>query len=356
MAKRKALVAGGLGIVGRALVQHLETLDDWDIVALSRRAPDFDTRATFIPVDLTDRAACEAALGDLGDITHIFFAAVGSLFFTDGAPQPPAPETATNLDMVRNLVEVVEPQSSGIEHIQLIHGTKWYGNNFGPFKTPAEETDPRVMPPLFYYAQHDWLQSYQQDKAWSYSNLIPHAIYGFAVKSPYNHLMALALYACISRELGLPLRWAGRPGAFTALYQWTEAAHLAKGMVWAATTEACANETLNFTNGDYDRWCNIWPVIAEFFDMDAGPVQTISLAQMMVDKGPVWEDIRQRHGLRYGMDDLVDWRFPDWAYGAEFDQMSSMTKARKRGWKEVNPSGEMIVRLLGDLRRDKIIP
>ena len=67
MANRKALVAGGLGIVGRALVEYLETLDDWDIVALSRRKPDFDTRATFIPVDLTDRAACEAALDGLGE-------------------------------------------------------------------------------------------------------------------------------------------------------------------------------------------------------------------------------------------------------------------------------------------------
>ena len=356
MAKRKALVAGGLGIVGRALVQHLDTLDDWDTVALSRRAPDFDTKARFISVDLTDRAACVAALADLGDVTHIFFAAVGSAFYTEGAPQSPAEETALNLDMVRNLVEVVAPQASGLEHVQLIHGTKWYGNNFGPFKTPAQETDPRVMPPLFYYAQYDWLKSYQQGKGWSYSNLIPHGIYGFAVKSPYNHLMALALYACISKELGLPLRWAGRPGAFTALYQWTEAAYLAKGMAWAATTEACANETFNFTNGDYDRWCNIWPRIAEFFDMEPGPVQTISLAQMMIDKGPVWEEIRQRHELRYGMDDLVDWRFPDWAYGAEFDQMSSMTKAWKHGWSEVNPSGDMILRLLGDLRRDKIIP
>ena len=77
---------------------------------------------------------------------------------------------------------------------------------------------------------------------------------------------------------------------------------------------------------------------------------------MMIDKGPVWEDIRRRHNLRYSMDNLIDWRFPDWAYGAEFDQMSSMTKAWEHGWSEVNPSGDMILRLLGDLRQDRIIP
>ena len=33
-----------------------------------------------------------------------------------------------------------------------------------------------------------------------------------------------------------------------------------------------------------------------------------------------------------------------------------MIKARKAGWTEVNPTGEIMLRLLGDQRRDKIIP
>ena len=89
---------------------------------------------------------------------------MGSAFYAEDAPQSPAEETAVNLDMVRNLVEVVAPQAAGLEHVQLVHGTKWYGNNFGTFKTPAQEADPRVMPPLFYYAQYDWLKTYQQGK------------------------------------------------------------------------------------------------------------------------------------------------------------------------------------------------
>ena len=47
----KALVVGALGVVGRANVEYLTTLPDWSVVGLSRRAPDFDTRAQFISCD-----------------------------------------------------------------------------------------------------------------------------------------------------------------------------------------------------------------------------------------------------------------------------------------------------------------
>ena len=46
MAKRKVLVAGALGVVGRAVVERLAARrDEWEVGALSRRGPDFDTPA-----------------------------------------------------------------------------------------------------------------------------------------------------------------------------------------------------------------------------------------------------------------------------------------------------------------------
>src|SRR5919198_2056556 len=69
-----ALIAGALGVVGRAFLEHLETLADWEVVALSRRAPDFPTRARFIAVDLADADDCKAKLHGLVPITHLFYA------------------------------------------------------------------------------------------------------------------------------------------------------------------------------------------------------------------------------------------------------------------------------------------
>ena len=48
MSKRHAVVIGGLGVIGRALLDHLTSDPGWDVVALSRRAPDFETTARFL--------------------------------------------------------------------------------------------------------------------------------------------------------------------------------------------------------------------------------------------------------------------------------------------------------------------
>ena len=56
MARKTAVVVGSLGVIGRNLVHHLEPQDEWDIVGLSRRTPDFPTRMRAIAVDLLDEA------------------------------------------------------------------------------------------------------------------------------------------------------------------------------------------------------------------------------------------------------------------------------------------------------------
>ena len=55
------LVAGALGVVGRAVLREFENRRDWAITGLSRRQPDFASRASFLSLDLRDAAACEAA-------------------------------------------------------------------------------------------------------------------------------------------------------------------------------------------------------------------------------------------------------------------------------------------------------
>ena len=44
-----------------------------------------------------------------------------------------------------------------LRRVVLVTGTKYYGSHLGPFKTPARESDPRHMPPNYYFDQIDWL-------------------------------------------------------------------------------------------------------------------------------------------------------------------------------------------------------
>ena len=66
MVKRKIVVAGAVGVIGRTIVSHFEKLDDWQVVGLSRTKPDFPTKMQHIPVDLLDaRRARHVHLGQV---------------------------------------------------------------------------------------------------------------------------------------------------------------------------------------------------------------------------------------------------------------------------------------------------
>jgi hypothetical protein len=172
-----------------------------------------------------------------------------------------------------------------------------------------------------------------------------------------NQLMALALYASVSRELGLPLRFPGTTAAFRAVCQFTDASLLARAVLWAASNQACANQAFNIANGEFERWENIWPALAACFGMTPGPVQTIRLATVMADKEPVWARICEKYDLQpFRLAELVNWHFADRVYTRNFDQMSNLGKARRAGWTESLDTMTMFHGLLARLRAERLIP
>lgn len=350
MVARKAVIVGGLGVIGRNLVHHLEREGGWDVVGLSRRAPDFETRATFIQVDLLDREASFAALRGLTDATHVFYCAF------QGRPTW-VEHTAPNLAMLANAVDAVAAASDRLEHVHLVEGNKWYGSHLGPFRTPAREDDPPHMPPNFYVEQETWLRARAADSGWSFSALRPHTVCGFALGNPMNIATVIATYAVISKELGLPLRFPGKPGAYDAIYQVTDADLLARAMVFCATEPAAADQAFNVTNGDFFRWRNYWPTFAAFFDLPLGDVQTIPLVEFMADKAPVWERIVRRHGLRavpYG--EIAAWPFADYVFGCDWDVMTDTLKLRQAGFHDCVRSDEMFLRLFRRFQELRVMP
>jgi NAD(P)-dependent dehydrogenase (short-subunit alcohol dehydrogenase family) len=59
MPRKQVLIAGASGLVGYAAMRHFGADPDCEVIALSRRAPDGTHGARFLPLDLTDAAACE---------------------------------------------------------------------------------------------------------------------------------------------------------------------------------------------------------------------------------------------------------------------------------------------------------
>jgi nucleoside-diphosphate-sugar epimerase len=350
MAKKTGVIVGALGVVGRNLLDYLEPDPHWELVGLSRRAPDFASRARFVSVDLLDRAQAEDKLSGLTEATHIFYAAFQA--------RPTWTEhNAPNLAMLVNSVEAIEAVAPGLQHVHLVEGTKIYGSHLGPFKTPAKENDPPHLLPNFYYDQESWLRDHQAGKAWTWSALRPQTVCGFALGSPMNIATVIAVYASVSKELGLPLRFPGKPGAYGAIYQVTDSEHLAKAMTWCATEPNAANEAFNVTNGDFFRWQNLWPRFAEFFGVAPGPVQTLPLTEFMADKAPLWREMVAKHGLQdIPYDELAAWPFADYVFGCDWDVMSDTLKIRRAGFHDCVDSERAFLRLFEKFRDMKVIP
>lgn len=350
MPQKHALIAGALGVTGRALVEHLDKDPDWSVVALSRRAPDFETTARFLSVDLRDADATARELADLTDITHVFFTAY--------SPDPDiAAEIPVNVGMLENLMNAIEPVAGDLQHVQLMHGAKWYGTFLGQYRTPAREDDPRPPVTHFYHAQQDWLEARQAGKSWTWSTLRPHGVWGFSTGSAMNLLTGIACYGALSRAEGDTLHWPGDRGFYRRLYQMIDVELLARAMAWVATTPAAANNAFNITNGDLFRWEQVWPRIADFFELEVGDPRPLKIAETMAEKGPHWEQLVANHGLQpYKLDQIVNWAYLDMALGNDFDQVSSLTKIVSTGWTDLRDTQATITRQLQKLRDNRIIP
>jgi nucleoside-diphosphate-sugar epimerase len=352
--KKKAVVVGALGVIGRYIVEKLVAEGDWQVVGLSRRPAKNGPRHSHVSVDLLDLEDVADKLGKLRDATHIFYAA-----FQPGTGNAAnyAAVIAPNRDMLVNSVSAIAKASRSLQRVVLVTGTKYYGTHLGPLKTPMRETDPRHMPPDFYFDQIDWLTAFQRGKKWSWTELRPQTLCGFAPGTAMSILPAIAVYAAISKELGLPLRFPGKPGAYGTIYQVTESSHFANAALWAATEKRAANQAYNITNGDYFRWRNVWPRIADVFGMKVGEVQTISLSQHMADKADLWAAMTKKHGLKkFDFGQLVAWPFADYVFGSDWDVMSDVTKSRLHGFHEVVDSEAMFERLLTRFRKERIVP
>lgn len=349
VAKKVALVVGAQGVIGRNLVDRLATLDDWEVIGLARRGGVAKERVQYVAVDLLDPADSQARLRSLGHVTHVFYAAYQDRpTWTELVPP--------NLAMLVNVIDAIEPVAAGLQHVSLMQGYKVYGGHLGPFKTPAREDDAHFMPPEFMFDQQTFLESRQKGKRWSWSAIRPSVVGGFALGNPMNLAVAIAVYASMSKELGLPLRFPGKPGAYDKLLEMTDAGLLARATIWAATEPRAANHAFNINNGDLFRWNDMWPKIARYFELDVAPPLPMSLDTVMADKAPLWNAIAAKHGLQaVPYRDVSSWRFADFVFSWDYDMFGDGSKARRFGFHEFIDTETMFIGIFDDLRRRKLI-
>jgi nucleoside-diphosphate-sugar epimerase len=350
MADNIAVIAGATGAAASRLVELLAETPGWQVVGLCRRLPDAPhANVRYLAADLADAASCRRAVDAAGTVTHVVYAARAA-FAEGGVEDVPA-----NVTMLRNLLDACD--RPGLRHVHLLEGTKWYGLHLGPFATPAREDDPRHMPPNFYYDQQDLLMEHRTGKGWSWSASRPNLIVDFAPGRARNLVSTIGAWAAICRELGLPLDFPGRVGAYTMLTELTDARLLARAIRWMLTDPRAADRAFNITNGDLFRWSRLWPCLAAYFGLQCGQVRPMRLATWMADKEAVWQRVSARHGLApRRLSEVERWDFADFALGFEYDVISSMTRAREAGFHDVLDTEAMLLSHLDAYREAHLLP
>jgi nucleoside-diphosphate-sugar epimerase len=347
---RLALVVGARGLVGGHLVERLLERG-WDVVGIARKPLSHDvSRYRHLSIDVSDAGRCAEQASALAGVTHLFYAA-------RAGHREPAVETALNVAMLRNTIETLLARASRLEHVCLVHGTKWYGSHLGPFRTPAVEDQPRHAGQNWYFGQHDWVAAHKRGRAWRWSTVRPHIVVGVSVGYPYNCLTTLAVYAALCREHRRPFTFPGPEAAFDAITQATDATLLADAQIWTAEEPRCAGEDFNIVNADYFRWRHLWPAIAAFFDVEPAGAGGPTLSVSMQDAESEWDRLVRRHGLRpVPLAALASRSFGDFLFRTDWDVMSSTVKARRFGFEPVVATEASFLSHLARMREARLIP
>jgi len=350
----KALIAGASGIVGSATAELLSG-KGWQVFGLARK-PQQAPGVQPLAADLLDPASLKSALADVAP-THIVI--------STWLRQPTEAENIrVNSAMVRNLLDAVR-LSGSVRHVALVTGLKHY---LGPFEaygkgslpqTPFREEQGRLDIDNFYYAQEDEVFAAAARDGFTWSVHRPHTIVGKAVGNAMNMGTTLAVYASICKETGRPFRFPGVAAQWESLTDMTDARLLARHIEWASTTPAAANHGFNVVNGDVFRWSWMWGRIAAWFGIEPVAFDGVvrPLEQQMADDADLWREIATRHGLAEpDLNRLSSPWHTDADLGRPIEVVTDMSKSRRMGFLDYQPTDDAFFDLFKQLRADRLVP
>jgi nucleoside-diphosphate-sugar epimerase len=350
---RSALVVGVSGIAGGALATRL-LATGWPVHGLAR-SPTSLPGVRPIVADLRDPASLRAALQGVKP-SHVFLT-------TWLRQATEAENIRVNAAMVRNLLDALRPGE--VEHVALVTGLKHY---LGPFEaygkgvlpaTPFREAQPRLDVENFYYAQEDEVFAAAAKDGFGWSVHRPHTIIGYALGNAMNMGVTLAVYASICRQTGRPFIFPGSAMQWHCLTDMTDAGQLARHLEWAATTPAARNQAFNIVDGDVFRWSWMWGRLAEWFGLAPAPFpDTVTpLEEQLADAGPVWSEIAQRCRLvEHDLGRLASAWHTDADLGRPIEVVTDMSKSRRLGFLDYQPTDDAFFALFARLREARIIP
>ena len=359
--QQKILIVGASGLVGTATALEFHSAG-YEVISVSRRVPELLSQDSIkhFSIDLQDRNACaEFIKKHCLDITHLVYTAVYELpglikGWTDSK------QIETNGSMFENMLEPLS-KTGELRHVTLLQGTKAYGLTVGPIRTPARESQDRVVHPNFYWVQEDFLRSQSEKQDFDYTIMRPQLIVGPNHGVVMNIPPVIGIYGAIRKELGQPFSFPGGP-----IWVWeaVDVRLVAKAIRWAAENSIANGETYNLTNGEVFSFRDMWPRLAQTLGLEVGEDDLCLLSEFIPKNKNVWEAIVKKHSLRdIGLDNILgeshfyaDMCFASNSEKAPPPTFVSSIKIREHGFNQVWNTEESFCYWLQDLQKRKVLP
>ncbi|KAL2204761.1 hypothetical protein CC79DRAFT_1386556 [Sarocladium strictum] len=353
MAPKVALITGGNGITGTALIEHLSTKttkQEWSGIIATSLSPlkttVKDDRLSFVSLDFTQSPDILAPKmkDSCAKVTHAYFS---SYVHEDDFQKL----NIANQKLFENFLDALLAVAPNLEACVLQTGGKYYNVHLHPVPSPAREIDPRTgdLAANFYYHQEDCLARKQEGQKWTWNVIRPEAIIGHTIKpNGMNEALTLALYFMVCKEQGTEARMPTNQIYFEGYDDVSDARLIADISIWASTHSHTANEAFNVANGDCISWKHLWPRLAAYFGAKASSDQVFDLprpeygatqldqsfGEWAKDKEEVWCKICDANGSPEAKSTwgAGTWLFQDWVFGRGWNATLSINKAREFGW------------------------
>lgn len=174
-----------------------------------------------------------------------------------------------------------------------------------------------------------------------------------------NVLGSLAVYAAICKHEGLPFHYPGNRISWEQYGDVSDAELVAEQEIWACVDPNGQNQAFNVTNGDVFKYKRVWSLLAGKFGLEVVPYDghPRSLREMMKDKGPVWDEIVEKHNLSpTRLEDVGNWWFVDGLLNIPMSRVCSMNKSKELGFFGFRNTEVSILHWIEKMRQKKIIP
>lgn len=389
---RIALVVGGTGMAGNAVVPHLlnDRAAEYDTALCLARNVDETTFASrtshpYVPVasNLDDKDELVESLRAVGspDITDVYWFAEanrpldlgdarilrGLLALTDSispavhgllrfspkilldqvygmqARLAGSGVNARNQLWMGNVLDALKEIGAPLQTFVLGTGGKYYGMHLGPtlwpdYSSPFHEDRTQGPGPLSYFDAASFVRQRAAADGFTWNEVRPSFIVGLPPEltpKTQSFGIALAAYATVLKAQGRALTFPGPRSSFHAMNNLSTSEKIAEVAAWST---GHPDQAFNCPSCPPFSWSQAWSGIAEWFGMEpADPAHDVlgdsSEALVGSDAARTWERLRSAHGLAdHDFGALLNYTFLDKSFMVGHDAVYDTTKLEEFGF------------------------